>query len=93
MELLLAFAIGWAAGAKGGESGFREVVDAARELRRSEEFRALMGAKKAHLASGLRTLSDVLNEQNQEVTPDSVVARVALLMRDRAGSDRADAAT
>ena len=93
MELLLAFVIGWAAGAKGGEQGFRDVVDAARELRRSDEFRALMRAMKAHVATGLRTLSEVLDDHEEEVTPDSVVARVALLMRDRGSPDAADAVT
>ena len=91
MELLLAFVIGWAAGAKGGEQGFREVLDAVRELRRSDEFHALMGAMKAHVASGLRTLSEVLDDRQEEVTPDSVVSRVALLMRDRNNPDAADA--
>ena len=90
MELLLAFVIGWAAGARGGEEGFRDVVDAARELRNSEEFRALMRAMKAHVATGLRTLSQVLDDHQEEVTPDSVVARVALLMRER---DSANAPT
>ena len=93
MELLLAFVIGWAAGARGGEQGFRDVVDAARELRQSDEFRALMRAMKAHVATGLRTLSEVLDDHNDEVTPDSVVARVALLMRDRNGPDAAEAGT
>lgn len=91
MELLLAFVIGWAAGARGGEQGFREVVDAARELRHSDEFRALVRAMKAHVASGLRTLSEVLDDHQEEVTPDSVVARVALLMKERRGADAADA--
>ena len=93
MELLLAFVIGWAAGARGGEQGFRDVVDAARELRQSDEFRALMRAMKAHVATGLRTLSEVLDDHHDEVTPDSVVARVALLMRDRNGPDAAEAGT
>lgn len=80
MELLLAFAVGWAVGARAGESGFREVVDAARELRRSEEFRALIDVMRSHMASGLRAFADVLADREVPITPDSVVERVLRVM-------------
>lgn len=77
MELLVAFFIGWAAGARAGEQGFTEVVDAARELRRSEEFRALVDALRSHLAATLRAMADVLGDTEAAVTPATVLDRVA----------------
>lgn len=77
MELLLAFAIGWAVGAKGGEQGYRDVIDAARDLRRSDEFHALLDALRSHLAGTLRVLADVLAETEAPLTAASVVERVA----------------
>lgn len=79
MELILAFALGWAAGARGGEQGFREVVDAARELRRSEEFRALVDALRLHLAATLRTVAELLATDPGPATPETVVERVVRL--------------
>ncbi|HLI54511.1 MAG TPA: hypothetical protein VKU88_09300 [Acidimicrobiales bacterium] len=77
MELLLAFAIGWAVGAKGGEQGFREVVEAARELRRSEEFAALVDAFRRHLAGTLKALAEALGDSSRPLTPEAVLERLA----------------
>lgn len=79
MELLLAFLIGWAAGAKGGDQGFADVLEAARDLRRSEEFGALIDALKAHLAGTLRALADVLDHQEPGLHVQSVVERAVRL--------------
>ena len=89
MELLVAFAIGWVVGAHGGEEGFRDVVQAATELRRSEEFAALMEALRAHLAYTLRSLADVLSAPESEISPESVVERVVQLMRGRGSASSA----
>jgi hypothetical protein len=79
VDLLLAFLIGWAAGAKGGEQGFQDVLEAARELRRSEEFRALLDALRAHLAGTLRALADVLSEPEPSLNVRSLVERATRL--------------
>jgi hypothetical protein len=77
LELLLAFAIGWAVGAKGGEQGFREVVEAARDLRRSEEFAALVDALRRHLAGTLKALAEALGDPTRPLTPEAVLERLA----------------
>lgn len=79
MDLLLAFLVGWAAGARGGEQGMREVVDAARELRRSEEFGALVDALRSHLAATLRTVADVVADSDGANPSATVLERVARL--------------
>jgi hypothetical protein len=80
VELLAAFFIGWAVGSRGGERGYREVVDAARDLRNSAEFRALLDALRSHMAGTLRALAEVLGDKEVEVTTENVVERVMRLM-------------
>jgi hypothetical protein len=81
MEILLAFAIGYAAGAKAGEQNFSDVVDAARAVRQSEEFHALIDALRAHAAATLRAIADVLSERADPVTAENLVERVVTLIR------------
>jgi hypothetical protein len=80
MELLAAFFIGWAVGSRGGDRGYRDVVDAVHDLRRSAEFRALLDALRSHLAGTLRALAEVLGDKEVEITPENVVDRVMRLM-------------
>ena len=85
MELVLAFLIGWAAGAKGGEQGFQDVADAARALRQSDEFRDLLAALRSHLAATLRALAGVISSTpgtDEETDAQSVVSRVLRLVRE-----------
>jgi hypothetical protein len=61
MGILLAFLVGWAAGAKAGPSGFEELVTAARTVKDSEEFAALLTIGRTHLANSLQGLSKLVS--------------------------------
>ena len=80
MELVAAFLIGWVAGARGGERSYRDVAQAVADLRRSEEFHALVDVMRNHLSSLLRSLADVLADREEEITAEGVVDRVLRLM-------------
>ena len=80
MEILLAFAIGWAVGAKGGDQGFSDVIEAARTLRRSAEFQGLVDALKQHFVATLRGLADAIGEGDEGGGVDGVMERVIKLM-------------
>lgn len=69
MGVLLAFLVGWAVGAKAGPSGFDEVVDAARTVKDSEEFGALVAITRTHLAGSLSGLSKLLS--GETTLPDA----------------------
>lgn len=80
MEILLAFAIGYAVGARAGNEGYTEVVEAARAVWRSEEFRDLGKALRSHGAATLRHAADLLSEHQEPVTADRIVDRVRTLI-------------
>ena len=66
MGLMLAFAFGYAVGAKAGEKGYQDVVDAARSVGQSEEFRGLLAALRSHASATLQELSVLVAEQPDE---------------------------
>lgn len=67
-------------GARGGQSEYREVIEAAREVSRSDEFKGLVGAIRTYLATALRSCADTLADVETPITPDTVLDRVARLM-------------
>jgi hypothetical protein len=62
MGLLVAFAVGYVIGARGGNEGFDEVVRATAAIRDSDEFRGLTEAVRAHAAHTFRELAARLDE-------------------------------
>lgn len=81
MGLMVAFAFGYAVGAKAGEQGYQEVVDAVRAVGRSEEFRGLIAAMRSHASSTLHELSVLIGEQPDEpILLSKVLERVNGLM-------------
>jgi hypothetical protein len=80
VEILLAFAIGYVVGARAGETGWADVVDAAKALRQSDEFRALLDALRSHAAATLRALADVIGDRVEPVTAEGLVERVLTLV-------------
>lgn len=78
MELLVAFLAGWALGARATPERRAELVRAWRALRETEEFTTLALAVRAHLASGLRELADLV-DGGTPAEPEDLVARVRAL--------------
>jgi hypothetical protein len=69
MAVLVAFAVGYVMGARGGSEGFDEVVRATAAIRESEEARGFVAAARSHLGHTLRELASRLDEGG-EAEPD-----------------------
>jgi hypothetical protein len=80
MQTLLSFLIGYFVGAKAGSDQFDEVVESARAVAESDEFRSLLQSLRAHAAATLHSLGDLLDEAPESISGDSVVARVRRMM-------------
>lgn len=82
MGILLAFAVGWFVGARGGQRGFDDVVEAAQAVRDSEEFQALLEAGKSHVGYALKEIAAQLTGEESDELPtvDDVLSRVRAMM-------------
>jgi hypothetical protein len=84
MQILLSFFIGYFVGAKAGSSQFDEVVESARAVAESEEFRGLLLSLRTHAASTLHALGDLVEASPSDGTDDNddngVVDRVRRMM-------------
>jgi hypothetical protein len=87
MGMLIVFAAGYVLGSRGGDESFDEVVKALRAIRRSEEFDGLVKAAKAHAASSLRGLADMVEQLgdrgDERVVPSDLLERVRVLANRR----------
>ncbi|MGB8652661.1 MAG: hypothetical protein WCD35_18585 [Mycobacteriales bacterium] len=79
MGVLLAFFVGWTAGAKAGSKGFDEVVDALKTVKESEEFAALVAIARTQLAGSLRELSKLVSGERPAPDPVDLLDRVQRL--------------
>jgi hypothetical protein len=83
MGILLAFAVGFVVGGRGGTQDFNDVMQAVRELKDSEEFHGLLGVLRQHGIHLLRSAADLLEAapppDAENVT--GVAERVRLLMK------------
>jgi hypothetical protein len=79
MGVLVAFFVGWAVGAKAGPKGFQEVVDAARTVKDSEEFGALLSISRQHAAGALQELGKLLSGESSAPHPGDLLERVQRL--------------
>jgi hypothetical protein len=61
MGILLAFAVGYAIGARAGSENFDEVVDSVKAVRDSEEFASLVKALRSHAGHTLRELASLVD--------------------------------
>jgi hypothetical protein len=66
MGILLAFAVGYAVGAKAGSESFDEVVEALKAVRDSDEFSSLLKALRSHAGHALRELATAVDGTGQE---------------------------
>jgi hypothetical protein len=82
MQILLSFLIGYVVGAKAGGDQFDEVVESAKAVAESEEFRSLLMTLRAHASATLHALGDLLDEAPAEATGDTVVVRVRHMMEE-----------
>lgn len=87
MEILLAFFIGYAVGAKAGSESFSEVLAAAREVRQTDEFAGLVDALRSHLVSTLHLLADALSKKPEPASDDGLVERVLTIINSSRPAD------
>ena len=85
MGILIAFAAGYAFGAKAGSQDFGDVVEALRAIKDSDEFHDLLRSLRSHAAHSLRELASMLERTNidgrlSSVTTQDLVARVKTLV-------------
>jgi hypothetical protein len=81
MGVLLAWAVGYVVGAKGGAQDFDDVVQAVRELRDSDEARQLWSVVRNHLGKVLRSAANMLEEVAGPQPAGDLVDRVRLMMK------------
>ena len=79
MGVLLAFFVGWIAGAKAGAEGFREVMDAAKTVKDSEEFGALVAVARTHAAKALEEVGKLVSGETPMPEPVDLLQRVQQL--------------
>jgi hypothetical protein len=77
--VLLAFAVGYAVGARGGKEGFEEVVASASAIRDSAEFHAFLDVMRSHLSSTLQELSSWLANAEKPSDAKERLARIRSL--------------
>jgi hypothetical protein len=64
--LIMAFAVGYFVGGRGGNEGLDEVLAAIRVVRDSNEFEDLLAALRTHASHTLRELADRLGPDTKE---------------------------
>lgn len=83
MGLLLVFAAGYVMGSRAGGETLDEVIDAAKAIRESEEFHDLLKALRAHVATSLHGLANMLEKgrgpTDQPRPSSDLVERVRLI--------------
>lgn len=80
MGILLAFGVGYVVGARAGERGYQDVVDAIKQLRESEEAHDLMSALRSHVGFTLEDVARRLREDGQPINVGDVLARARRLV-------------
>jgi hypothetical protein len=73
----MAFAVGYAVGAKAGSEGYDELIASFKAVRDSEEFRGLIAAIRSHTGHVLREVGQRLQtDADRPISMDEVLARV-----------------
>ena len=80
------FTAGYTLGAKAGNQGFDNILEAGREVFASREFQALLSAARSHAAATLKQLGDLV-EGGEAAPPvvDNVLDLVKALVERREG--------
>ena len=84
MGVLLAWVVGYVAGAQAGVKGFDDVVRAVKEVRDSDEVRGLVAVLRSHVALALRSTAELLERTSAPAPADQsadLLDRVRLLMK------------
>lgn len=79
MGVLLSFLVGWSVGARMGAKGYAEVIDAAKAVKDSEEFDALVALTRTHVAATFHELSKLVSGATPLPEPLDVLERVQRL--------------
>ena len=91
MEILIAFAVGWAIGTKSGGDTYEDLVAAIKAVRDSDEFRELIVAARSHAGHVLVEIGQrVAPGSHETMSMEDVLARVRGAVRSvRAGPEGA----
>lgn len=83
MGVLFAWAAGYVVGTRAGPKGFDDIVRAAKDLRDSDEVRALVSALRSHAAHTLHSTADLLEhaEIPHPAQAGDLVDRVRAMMQ------------
>jgi hypothetical protein len=85
---LLEFGAGWALGAKSGETYFDEVVEAGKNVVRSQEVTDLVHALRSHVGYSLKALGGLVMGDEAEPGDDLLdIVRNLVQRREGTGSD------
>ena len=76
MGVLLAFAVGYVLGARGGNGGLDEIITSLKEIRDSEEFAAMVHALRSHAGHVLREAAEMVGVETQSMTMNDLLERV-----------------
>lgn len=76
MGTLFGFAVGYILGARAGARHFDEVVQAAKDLRESDEFQAFLDAVRTHIRDTARVVSERLADEGAEGLIERARARM-----------------
>jgi hypothetical protein len=87
MGVLLAFFVGWAIGARGGKEGFDEVVVAANDVLKSDEFSMLKSASRTHGVFALRQVVEWLEAPKSSGVEDLLARARRLTQGSNGASD------
>lgn len=81
MGILLAFGVGYVVGARAGERGYQDVVEALKRVRDSAEVHDLVDALRAHVGFTLEELAGRLRSEGEPVTVSEVLSRARRIVR------------
>jgi hypothetical protein len=83
MGILVAFAVGWIAGARTGKRDFSDLNSSLRALVGTDEFSDVVVAARSHVGHALRSFAEVVDPDDlatlSEVNEHDIVARVQSL--------------
>ena len=83
MGMAVAFGVGWSLGARLGTEGFHEIADAAKAVRATEEYDALVAIARSHGADVLMRMSKLVSGEVAMPEPVDLLARVKRMTENR----------
>ncbi len=79
MGTVLAFAVGYVFGVRGGRKGFDDVVESIKTIKDSEEAAAIVRSLRSHAAYLLREVTDIAG--SNDLTSEEILTRLQRVAR------------